>query len=133
MAKQMAAIISIRPQSPPHRQEKYHNLKQTSFSNRRDIRLTCCQEKHFSVTAPNKSPSYVHGRKSFARCCCLFYKSPFDLRLFPLDLTNFSHTHHIEKNQDIVNLAKKYLAVLVNTTVPTCVLIYESSLIADRD
>lgn len=129
----MAAVMSIRPWSPHHWQEKYCNPKQTSFPNRMDIKLTGCQEQHFSFTAPNKSPSYVHGRKSFARCCCLFYKSPFDLCLFPLDLPNFSHTHHVEKNQDLVNLAKKYLAVLVNTTVSTCVLVYESSLIADRD
>lgn len=98
-----------------------------------DINLTCCQEKHFSFTALNKSPSYVHGRKSFARCCCLFYKSPFDLCLFSLDLPNFSHTHHMEKNQGSVNPGKKYLAVVVNTTVSTCVLVYESRLIADRD
>lgn len=72
-----------------------------------DINLTCCQEKHFSFTALNKSLSYVHGRKSFARCCCLFYKSPFDLYLFSLDLPNFSHTHHVERTQDSVNFAKE--------------------------
>ena len=133
MAKWMAAAMSIWPQSPHHQQEKYYNPKQTPFPNLMDINLTCCQEKHFSFTALNKSPSYVHGRKSFARCCCLFYKSPFDLCLFSLDLPNFSHTHHMEKNQGSVNPGKKYLAVVVNTTVSTCVLVYESRLIADRD
>lgn len=56
------------------------------------------------------SPSYGHGRKSFARCCCLFYKSPFDLCLFSLDLHNFSHVHHMEENQDSVNLATEVLS-----------------------
>lgn len=90
-------------ESTPAAREK----KLTSFPDLMDMKLTHCQEKHFSFTGLNKSLSYVHGRKSFARCCCLFYKSPFDLCLFSLDLPNFSHTHHMKKNQDSVNLAKE--------------------------
>lgn len=98
-----------------------------------DIKLIHCQEQHFTFTAQSKSPSYIHGRKSFARCRCLFYTSPFDLCLFSLDLPNFSHAHHVEKTQDSRNLAEKYLAAPVSYPASTCVPVYGSSLIADRD
>lgn len=76
-----------------------------------NTKLTCCQEKHFTFTTLSKSPSPVHGRKSFARCCCLFYTSPSDSCLCSLDLPNFSHAHHGEENRDSVNLGKE---------VPSC-------------
>ena len=98
-----------------------------------DIKLIRCQEQHFTFAALSKSPSYVHGRKLSARCHCLFYMSPFDLCLFSLDLPNFSQAHHVEKTQGSGNLAKKYLAVPVSYPASTCVPVYGSSLIADRD
>ena len=99
-----------------------------------DIKPTRCQEKHFTFAALNNSPSYVHGRKSFARCCCLFCTSPFDLCFFSLDLPNFSHAHTTwRKIKTQETLLMKYLSVPVNSSVSTCVLVYGSSLIADRD
>lgn len=98
-----------------------------------DIKLTHYQEQRFTFTILNQSPSYVHERKSFARCLCLFYTCPFDFCLFSLDLPNVSHAHHVEKNQASGNLAKKCLAVPVNSSASACVPVYGSSLIADRD
>lgn len=54
-----------------------------------DIKPTCCQDKHFSA-----DPSYVRGRDSLARCCCLFFKSVLGCAYFFLTSPRFSHIYH---------------------------------------
>lgn len=42
----------------------------------------------------SEDPSYVRGRNSLARCCCLFFKSVVGCAYFFLTSPRFSHIYH---------------------------------------
>lgn len=109
---------------------KYYKPKQSSFPDLMDTKLTPCQEKHFSLTAWRVLPMYMGG-SHLPDVAVYFSSLPLTCACF-LWTPPTSPIYHVEKKSNSVNLANE-LAVPINTTVSTYVLVYASSLIADGE